>query len=61
MCGAPIILSLIINAEKNEIIEIKNNVNIMTAAAAPPARRRSVRGRYSRVPTTIKISDSLKY
>ena len=36
MCGAPIILSMIINAEKNEIIEIKNKVNIMTAAAAPP-------------------------
>ena len=27
---------MIINAEKNEIIEIKNKVNIMTAAAAPP-------------------------
>jgi len=36
MCGAPIILSMIINAEKNERIEIKNKVNIMTAAAAPP-------------------------
>ena len=36
MCGAPIILSMIINAEKNEIIKIKNKVNIMTAAAAPP-------------------------
>lgn len=36
MCGAPIILSMIINAEKNEIKPIKNKVNIMTAAAAPP-------------------------
>ena len=36
MCGAPIILSMIINAEKNEIKRINNKVNIMTAAAAPP-------------------------
>ena len=36
MCGAPIILSMIINAEKNEIKQINNKVNIMTAAAAPP-------------------------
>tara|TARA_B110000003_G_scaffold162370_1_gene162385 strand:- start:1413 stop:3038 length:1626 start_codon:yes stop_codon:yes gene_type:complete len=36
MCGAPIILSMIINAEKNEITQIDNKVNIMTAAAAPP-------------------------
>ena len=36
MCGAPIILSMIINAEKNEIMKIKNKVSIMTAAAAPP-------------------------
>jgi fatty-acyl-CoA synthase len=36
MCGAPIILSMIINAEKNEIKRIKDKVNIMTAAAAPP-------------------------
>ena len=36
MCGAPIILSMIINAEKNEIKQINDKVNIMTAAAAPP-------------------------
>ena len=36
MCGAPIILSMLINAKRNEIIQLKNKVNIMTAAAAPP-------------------------
>ena len=36
MCGAPIVLSMIINANKQEVHPIKNKVNIMTAAAAPP-------------------------
>ena len=35
-CGAPIILSLLINAKKSEIKKLKNSVKIMTAAAAPP-------------------------
>ena len=36
MCGAPIVLSLIINASDKEEKELNNRVNIMTAAAAPP-------------------------
>ena len=36
MCGAPIILSMLINAKKDEMIPLKNKVNVMTAAAAPP-------------------------
>ena len=35
-CGAPIVLSMLINAKKNEIIKPKNKVKIMTAASAPP-------------------------
>ena len=36
LCGAPIILSMLINAKPQETIELKEKVNIMTAAAAPP-------------------------
>jgi len=36
LCGAPIILSMLINAKPKEIIKLKDKVNIMTAAAAPP-------------------------
>ena len=36
LCGAPIILSLLINAKNSEIKKLKNTVKIMTAAAAPP-------------------------
>jgi fatty-acyl-CoA synthase len=36
LCGAPIILSMLINAKLKEIIKLKDKVNIMTAAAAPP-------------------------
>ena len=36
LCGAPIILSMLINAKPQENIELKEKVNIMTAAAAPP-------------------------
>ena len=35
-CGAPIVLSMLINAKKHEIIKPKNKVKIMTAASAPP-------------------------
>ena len=35
-CGAPIVLSMLINAKNNEIIKPKNKVKIMTAASAPP-------------------------
>ena len=36
LCGAPIILSMLINAKPQETIELKEKINIMTAAAAPP-------------------------
>ena len=36
LCGAPIILAMLINAKPKEIIKLKEKVNIMTAAAAPP-------------------------
>ena len=36
LCGAPIILSMLINAKPQETIKLKEKVNIMTAAAAPP-------------------------
>ena len=36
LCGAPIILSLLINAKNSEIKKLNNSVKIMTAAAAPP-------------------------
>jgi len=35
-CGAPIVLSMIINAKKTEVRKLNNIVKIMTAAAAPP-------------------------
>ena len=35
-CGAPIVLSMLINAKKHEMIKPKNKVKIMTAASAPP-------------------------
>jgi fatty-acyl-CoA synthase len=36
LCGAPIVLSLMANADKNLLQGIKHQVNVMTAAAAPP-------------------------
>jgi fatty-acyl-CoA synthase len=36
LCGAPIILSMLINTKQQKIVKLKNKVNIMTAAAAPP-------------------------
>ena len=35
-CGAPIVLSMLINAKKAEIIKPKSKVRIMTAASSPP-------------------------
>ena len=35
-CGAPIVLSMLINAKKTEIVKPKNKVKIMTAASSPP-------------------------
>ncbi len=37
LCGAPIILNFILNAKDDERREFSQNVNIMTAAAPPPA------------------------
>ena len=36
LCGAPIILSMLINTKQQKVIKLKDKVNIMTAAAAPP-------------------------
>ncbi len=36
-CGAPIVLSMVINAEEHERRRFDHEVNIMTAAAPPPA------------------------
>lgn len=36
-CGAPIIMSMVINAPKDALRDFDHNVNMMTAAAPPPA------------------------
>ena len=36
LCGAPIVLSLLINAKDTEKKKLNHNVKIMTAAAPPP-------------------------
>ena len=38
LCGAPIVMSLIINAPENEKYNLKNKVQFFTAAAPPPAK-----------------------
>ena len=37
LCGAPIVLSMILNAEAKQKRAFEQTVNIMTAAAPPPA------------------------
>lgn len=38
LCGAPIVMSLIINAPENEKYDLKHKVQFFTAAAPPPAK-----------------------
>ena len=37
LCGAPIVMQMIVNAEESERRTFSQNVEIMTAAAPPPA------------------------
>ena len=36
-CGAPIVLNMLINAPENDRLQLDHSVNVMTAAAPPPA------------------------